>query len=140
MYEITPEIVIDEKEIKFGYIHASGPGGQNVNKVASAVQLRFDTASPALPLDVQLRLKEIAGKRINSRGVLVLESSRFRTQARNRIDVLDRFVDILRSAAEEPKTRIKTQPSKAAKLRRLYAKRHRGKVKRLRRKHQFGDE
>ena len=140
MYEITPEIIIEEKEIKFEYIHASGPGGQNVNKVASAVQLRFDTASPALPADVQLRLKELAGKRINSRGILVLESSRFRTQAKNRQDVLDRFVDILLLAVEEPKTRIKTQPSKAAKLRRLSAKRHRGIVKRLRRKYQFGDE
>lgn len=140
MLEISPEILIDESEIHLEFMQSSGPGGQNVNKVASAVQLRFDTNSPALPPEVSQRLRKLAGKRLRTDGVLVMESSRFRSQLQNRQDVVERFVNLVRMASETPKTRRKTEPSSEVKRRRLEAKRRRSEIKRSRRKATEGEE
>ncbi len=134
MIHITPTITIDEREIHEEFIRSSGPGGQNVNKVATAVQLRFDVAeSPSLPDDVRERLIRLAGRRITEGGVLIIDARRFRTQERNRQDAIERLVELIRKAAEKPKRRRKTRPTQASKRRRLETKRHRGKTKRMRR-------
>ena len=133
MIRITRTIEIDPDEIREKFIRASGPGGQNVNKVATAVQLRFDVKkSPALPEDVRLRLLKLGGKRITQRGVLIIDARRYRTRERNRQDALDRLSDLIRRAANKPKTRRKTKPTLASKQRRLDAKKRRGRVKSLR--------
>ena len=134
MIQITPTISIDAREIQEEFIHASGPGGQNINKVATAVQLRFHVAdSPSLPDDVRKRLIRIAGRRITGDGLLIIDARRFRTQKRNRQDAIDRLVEMIRKAAEEPKPRRKTLPTPASKVRRLGAKQHRKDIKRMRR-------
>ena len=134
MIRITPRISIDEREIRQHFIRASGPGGQNINKVATAVQIHFDVArSPSLPADVRERLVRLAGARVTKQGVLVLDARRFRTQERNRQDAIDRLVALVRAAAVKPKTRRKTKPTLAAKRRRLEAKRRRSTSKQLRR-------
>ena len=134
MLNITPSIVIDENEIQLDFIRASGPGGQYVNKAATAVQLRFDVHnSPSLPADVRQRLMRLAGSRMTEEGTLIITAQRFRSQERNRQDAVDRLAALIRKAAEKPKLRRKTKPSLAAKQRRLDAKRRRGKTKRLRR-------
>ncbi len=134
MIQISPSLSIDENEIQFDFIRSSGPGGQNVNKVATAVQLRFDAAhSPSLPEDVKARLTTLAGSRLTADGVLVIEARQYRTQEQNRADALLRLVDLLRQAAQKPKPRKKTRPSVAAKARRLDEKRQRAETKRLRR-------
>ena len=138
--EIAPGFHIDESEIRLDFIHASGPGGQNVNKVASAVQLRFDTASPSLPQDVAERLRKLAGRRVNAEGILILEASSYRSQVKNRQDVIDRFVELVRAAMKKPKARRKTKPTAASKRRRLADKRRRSEIKRLRRRVPGGDE
>ena len=131
---ITPSLVIDESEIQQEFIRASGPGGQKVNKVATAVQLRFDVRhSPSLPDDVRRRLMRLAGRRVNEEGVLVITARRFRTQERNRQDAMNRLVELIRRAAEEPKPRCPTKPPPESKRRRLEAKRRRARTKRLRR-------
>jgi len=134
MIHITQTIAIDESEIKQEFIRSSGPGGQNVNKVSTAVQLRFHVAnSPSLPDDVRKRLAHLAGRRITEDGELIIHAQRFRTQERNRQDAFDRLVKLIRKASERPKVRRKTKPTLESKRRRLEAKRHRSKAKRMRR-------
>ena len=134
MIRITPSIEIDEREISEAFVRASGPGGQNVNKVATAVQLRFDVAlSPSLSDDVRERLLRLAGKRITEKGVLLIEARRFRTQERNRQDARERLIGLIRKAAVKPKYRHKTKPTAASKRRRLDEKRSRARIKGMRR-------
>jgi ribosome-associated protein len=134
MIHITPTIAIDESEIHYEFIRASGPGGQNVNKVSTAVQLRFDVAtSPSLPDDIRERLIHLAGRRITEDGILIINARRFRTQDRNRQDGINRLVGLIRKATERPTRRLKTSPTLASKMRRREVKRRRSKTKRIRR-------
>jgi ribosome-associated protein len=129
---VNEEIALREEEIQLAFVQASGPGGQNVNKVASAVQLRFDTRSPGLPEAVRLRLLRIANKRVGKDGVLSIEAKRYRSQEKNREDALQRLVALIQQASVPPKARRKTRPSAAARQRRLEGKRKRAEVKRMR--------
>ena len=134
MIEITPSLFIDERELQFDYIRASGPGGQNVNKTATAVQLRFDIINSAsLASDIKGRLIQLSGKRVSMEGVLILDAKRFRTQEQNREDAIQRFVERVRKALVKPKMRKKTKPSADSKEKRLKAKKVKGATKRLRR-------
>lgn len=130
---VTPSIVLDESEVEERFIQSSGPGGQNVNKVATAVQLRFDVRrSPSLPPEVKARLERLAGHRLTGDGVLVITAQRFRSQQRNREDALERLLALIREAAERPVPRRPTRPSFGERKRRLEAKTRRGATKRLR--------
>jgi ribosome-associated protein len=133
MIQVTPEIAIDESEIQEEFIRSSGPGGQNVNKVSSAVQLRFSIHSPSLPDEVRERLIKIAGGRINEEGVLIIDSRRFRSQPANRQAAVQRLCDLILEAAQEPRIRKKTRPTLASKNRRLEIKHQHSETKRLRR-------
>jgi ribosome-associated protein len=132
MLEITPSIQIDERELQVDFIRSSGPGGQNVNKVATAVQLRFDVRASSLPEEVKERLLQIAGKRISSEGVLLIEAKRFRTQEQNRDDAVQRLIELIRKSLVKPKARKKTKPTQAAKEERLKEKKRRGEIKKMR--------
>lgn len=132
--EITPSISLPAQELQFRFIRAAGPGGQNVNAVATAAQLRFDLlGSPSLPEAVRRRAMTLAGRRLSQDGVLVIEAKRFRTQTQNRDDAIARLVALLKQAAVAPKYRRKTRPGRAAKERRLTEKKQRSDTKRQRR-------
>lgn len=134
MLIVTPELAIDESELEEKFVRASGPGGQNVNKVATTVQLRFDIRhSPSLPEAVRERLLRLAASRVSAEGVLMIEARRFRTQEQNRQDARRRLATLIHKATEAPKPRRPTKPTRAAQVRRLEGKRRRGQLKRLRR-------
>ncbi|MGE5464048.1 MAG: alternative ribosome rescue aminoacyl-tRNA hydrolase ArfB [Syntrophothermus sp.] len=132
MIEITPSFSIDESELQFAFVRSSGPGGQNVNKVATAVQLRFDINHSSLPMEVKERLKHGAGNKITGEGELLIEAKRFRNQEQNREDALNRFIELIQHAFVKPKARTKTKPTKAAREKRLKEKKQRSEVKRMR--------
>ena len=129
MLRITRDIALHEDDIEIGFVRASGPGGQNVNKLATAAQLRFDTTRLQLPDDTRARLVRIAGQRMTKDGVIVIHAQRFRTQERNRADAIDRLVEILREASVRPVPRRATKPTLGSKLRRLDGKKRRADVK-----------
>ncbi len=134
MLKVTDTISIDDSELEESFVRSSGPGGQNVNKVSSAVQLRFDARhSPSLPNDVAIRLMKLAGKRLTKEGVIVIVAQEHRDQSRNRAEARERLFDLIRQAAVKPVPRRKTKVPKAAKRKRLDEKKHRGGIKSLRR-------
>ncbi|HEX5211226.1 MAG TPA: alternative ribosome rescue aminoacyl-tRNA hydrolase ArfB [Pseudolabrys sp.] len=133
MIRITDTISIDDSELSESFVRSSGPGGQNVNKVSSAVQLRFDARhSPSLPNDVAVRLMRIAGKRLTKEGVIVIVAQQYRDQTRNRADARERLFDMIREAAVKPVPRRPTKVPKAQKRQRIEGKKHRGRIKSLR--------
>jgi ribosome-associated protein len=133
MIRVNAQIELDEREIQEDFVRASGPGGQNVNKVSTAVQLRFDVArSPSLPDPVRARLIALAGRRVTQDGVLIIEAERFRSQRRNRDDALERLIELIREACEVDKPRRPTRPTLASRKRRLDSKQRRGETKKLR--------
>jgi ribosome-associated protein len=133
MIEITSSIKIDESELQFDFIRASGPGGQNVNKVATAAQLRWDVrATTALPEEVKARLMKIASNRVTDEGILIIEAKRYRTQEQNRLDALRRLTVLVQQALEQPKVRKATRPSVTARAARVGEKKKHGEIKRFR--------
>ncbi|WP_458761400.1 alternative ribosome rescue aminoacyl-tRNA hydrolase ArfB [Afipia sp. TerB] len=129
MLRITRNIVLNEDDIDIQFVRASGPGGQNVNKLSTAAQLRVDTTRLALPDDTRARLATLAGQRMTRDGVIVIHAQRFRTQERNRADAIERLTALLREAAERPKPRRATKPTLGSKMRRLEGKKRRGDIK-----------
>ena len=133
MLKITDQISLDERELEERFVRASGPGGQNVNKVSTAVELRFDLlGSASLPEGVRARLARLAGRRLSHEGILIIRADRFRTKERNREDARERLAELIRKATIVPKRRVPTEPSRASKERRRDDKKKRGRVKRLR--------
>ena len=133
MLYITPNISIDEREISEEFVRASGPGGQNVNKVATAVKLRFDVLrSPSLPDEVRRRLIRLAGRKMTRKGELIIDARRFRTQEKNRKDAIDRLIGLVRKAVYKPKPRFKTKPTLASRERRMETKHKRSGIKQAR--------
>ena len=140
MIRITDSIVVEDRELEERFVRASGPGGQNVNKVSTAVELRFDVGASSLPLDVKARLTTLAGSRMTGEGVLLIDSREHRTQGQNRDAARARLVALLQHAAKRPKTRRPTKPKRAAKEKRLESKRQRSEVKSLRGRGGRGDD
>ena len=140
MLKITDKISLDERELEERFVRASGPGGQNVNKVSTAVELRFDVVgSPSLPEGVRVRLARLAGRRLSDEGILVIRADRFRTQERNRADAIDRLLELLRAAAVRPTPRRATKPTLGSKTRRLEGKKRRSDIKAKRGSSGFDD-
>ena len=138
MIRVTDSIHLDEQELEEHFIRASGPGGQNVNKLSTAVQLRFDVRrSPSLPEGVRARLMQLAGRRVSGEGVLVINAQSFRTQVQNRRDARERLFDLIRRAALVPKARRPTKPSRRQKKKRLESKKRHGRTKSLRGRVEF---
>ena len=133
MLQVTPSLSIDDRDIVVEFVRSSGPGGQNVNKVATAAQLRFDLrGSTSLPADVKERLARLAGRRLNQDGVLVIEAKRYRTQEQNRLDAEARLVALIQKALPRPRPRHPTRPSAASRRARLQSKQRRGAIKKIR--------
>ncbi|MDZ4369707.1 MAG: alternative ribosome rescue aminoacyl-tRNA hydrolase ArfB [Afipia sp.] len=139
MIRVTRDITIDEKDLDIAFVRASGPGGQNVNKLSTAAQLRFDVSRASLAPDVMMRLTTLAGQRMTKDGVIVIHAQRFRTQERNRADAIDRLLDLLREASVRPKPRRATRPTLGSKIRRLDGKKRRSDVKAKRNTRSFDD-
>lgn len=139
MLRVTRDIVIDEDDLHILFVRASGPGGQNVNKLATAAQLRLDTRDISLAEDTAQRLRTLAGQRMTKDGVIVIHAQRFRTQERNRADAIDRLLELLREASIRPKTRRPTRPTLGSKTRRLEGKKRRGDIKAGRNTRRFDD-
>jgi ribosome-associated protein len=135
MIEVTPEIILNEDELDWEFVRSSGPGGQKVNKVSTAVQLRFDVqGSPSIPEGIKERLIEIGGKRFTAEGILIINARRYRSQAKNRQDALERLIELLLKAVDIPQQRKATKPSQASKTRRREEKKRKSVKKRLRKK------
>lgn len=134
MITITPAIHLNENDVRFEFVRSSGPGGQNVNKVATSVQLRFDVDAASLPEEVRSRLRRLAGKKMTAGGELIIQASRYRSQEHNRRDALERLCALIRKASQPRRTRRKTVPSAAARKRRLENKRFRSRLKAARKK------
>ena len=139
MLRIARDLSIHEKDLDISFVRASGPGGQNVNKLSTAVQLRLDTRRIALPADAQARLIRLAGQRMTKDGVIVVHAQRFRTQERNRVDAIDRLIELLREAMTRPVPRRPTRPTLGSKQRRLEGKKHRSDIKARRGSRGFED-
>ncbi len=134
MIRVTDDIFIDESDIKEVFIRSGGPGGQHVNKVSTAVQLRFDILGSKLPRDIKKRLIRLGGRRVTDDGILIISSRGFRKRELNRVDTADKLIALIRKASERPKRRVKTKPSRAKKEKRIEEKKVRGDTKKMRRK------
>lgn len=139
MLRVTRDIAIDERDLDITFVRASGPGGQNVNKLSTAAQLRFDVARVMLAPDVLTRLTALAGQRMTKDGTIVIHAQRFRTQERNRADAIDRLLELMREASIRPKPRRATKPTLGSKVRRLESKKRRSDVKAKRNTRSFDD-